>query len=361
MSSWPLLAAPLINIVALLLALGFHRNRAVLLTLILTLIAAALAGWAPADAEARALQSTRMFAPWLVLFIAVTPEPSLLSRRGLFLLLTIILAVWLTLGASSIFWAKLFVALPLGWLPWSAGRVATSMIVLAAFVRLLRWIVRGGQTDIGLSACLLLTAIAIAPEVAAAYRLPLLSAAGAMAILTVLYASYRMSFVDALSSLPNRRALDETLARLSGRFALAMVDIDHFKQFNDSHGHAAGDRVLAAVAGVLRRTRGARAFRYGGEEFCLLFTGARSLIAEKSCEETRERVERTRVRIRSTPERRRRSQAVRKSEASEVRVTVSIGVAERNADSRSATEVLKTADQALYRAKGKGRNRVVTL
>ena len=71
-----------------------------------------------------------------------------------------------------------------------------------------------------------------------------LALAGAGGLLTVLYASYRMAFVDALSGLPNRRALDETLARLTGDYALAMVDVDHFKSFNDTHGHDAGDTVL---------------------------------------------------------------------------------------------------------------------
>ncbi|HEX6833664.1 MAG TPA: GGDEF domain-containing protein, partial [Rudaea sp.] len=158
---------------------------------------------------------------------------------------------------------------------------------------------------------------------------------------------------------PNRRALDETLARLAGSYAVAMVDIDFFKKFNDSHGHDAGDRVLKAVAQSLRRTRGGRAFRYGGEEFCLLFTGLRSRHAGEACEATRERIENERVRIRSAPGQKRRVQAVKRNALSDARVTVSIGIAERDAQTRSPLDVLKNADQALYRAKAKGRNRVV--
>ena len=118
-----------------------------------------------------------------------------------------------------------------------------------------------------------------------------LTLAGLAAIVAILFASYRMAFVDALSRLPNRRALDETLSRMSGTFAIAMIDIDHFKQFNDTHGHDAGDKVLYAVAQQLEQTAGARAFRYGGEEFCLLFPGWRARDAEGACEETRKRVE----------------------------------------------------------------------
>src|SRR5262249_12711732 len=142
-------------------------------------------------------------------------------------------------------------------------------------------------------------------------------------------------------------------------YAIAMVDIDHFKQFNDSHGHDAGDRVLKAVGQSLRRTRGGRAFRFGGEEFCILFNGARSRSAAEACEQARERIENERVRIRSAPATRKRVQAVKRSAQSDVRVTVSVGLAERDAQTRAPHEVLKAADQALYKAKAKGRNRVV--
>jgi len=179
-----------------------------------------------------------------------------------------------------------------------------------------------------------------------------------LAVLAILYASFRMAFIDTLSGLPNRRALDEALTRLSGDYAVAMVDIDHFKRFNDTHGHAAGDLVLKAVAAQLRAIRGGRAFRFGGEEFCVLFGSAHARAAE-ACEAARQRVEQSRVRIRSVPNPRRRTQAVRRDEASDVRVTISIGVAERDAAARTPDEVLKIADQALYRAKASGRNGIV--
>jgi diguanylate cyclase (GGDEF)-like protein len=159
--------------------------------------------------------------------------------------------------------------------------------------------------------------------------------------------------------LPNRRALDETLAQLSGDYAIAMVDIDHFKLFNDTHGHAAGDRVLQAVAQQLRRERRGRAFRYGGEEFCLLFIGSRYRDAAQMCDETRARIEAMRVRIRSAPAKPKRGQSGARTDAGEVKVTASIGVAYRDEQTRFPSEVIKAADQALYRAKAKGRNRVV--
>jgi diguanylate cyclase (GGDEF)-like protein len=300
-----------------------------------------------------------MFAPWLLLAAAAMPERGLLARRNLLLLFVIVVAVWLTIDAPVHVWSALRGALPFGALPWTAGTVASILILMAAGLCLLRWALRGGPMEAGLSIVLVCAAVAALPIAHSDYSITAMALAGVCALLAVLYASYRMAFVDALSGLPNRRALDEALARLSGNFSVAMIDIDHFKRFNDTHGHAAGDLVLKAIGPQLRKIRGGRAYRYGGEEFCVLFSGAQCRSAAAVLEAARNRVEQGRVRIRSAPAPRRRTQAVKRSEASDVRVTISAGLAERDAVARTPTEVLKAADQALYRAKAKGRNCVV--
>lgn len=359
MAVWPAWMAPLLNGMALLLAMGFRRNRAVLVLIVLTFSSLALAGVALPHAQLRGADAARMFAPWLLLAAAAMPERGLLARRNLALLLALTLAVWLTIAASDRLWPGLRNALPFGLLPWRAGALAAGLTFAAAFVCLLRWVLSGVPMEAGLCIVLGLAALALLPDMGVSEIRMALALAGASALLAVLYASYRMAFVDALSGLPNRRALDETLSRLSGDYALAMVDVDHFKNFNDTHGHDAGDRVLQSVAAELRRERRGRAFRYGGEEFCLLFAGARSRDAVRMCDETRRRVEKMRVRIRPAPTKPRRGQAVRRVEAVDTKVTVSIGVARRDADTRAVSEVLKGADEALYRAKSRGRNRVV--
>jgi diguanylate cyclase (GGDEF)-like protein len=353
----PPFVAPLANAVALVLALGFRRNRAVLILLVLTLSACAWAGY-PAAALSRH-EAVLMFAPWLLLAVAALPERGLLAQRTLLLLALVGIAVWLTLAAPAHVWAALSGSLPLGLLPWSAAAVATALIAIAAGLCGLRWILRGGPMEAGLTIVLVCAAIAVVPWGRADTGTLALLLAGASAVLAVLYASFRMAFVDTLSGLPNRRALDEALARLSGSFAIAMIDIDHFKRFNDTHGHAAGDLVLRAVATQLRTIRGGHAFRFGGEEFCVLFGGAHARGAAEVLEDARKRVEQARVRIRSVPNPRRRTQAVKKNEASDARVTISIGLAERDAAARSPDEVLKAADRALYRAKAGGRNELV--
>ncbi|HWV92512.1 MAG TPA: GGDEF domain-containing protein, partial [Burkholderiales bacterium] len=85
---------------------------------------------------------------------------------------------------------------------------------------------------------------AASPGVYAAF----MSAAGVIMIAALLAESHRLAFRDTLTGLPGRRALEERLRSLGGRFAIAMVDVDHFKQFNDTHGHDIGDQVLKLVA-----------------------------------------------------------------------------------------------------------------
>jgi len=345
------LAAPLLNGLALLLALGFRRNRAVLALSVLTFVSVGLVGFGAAELE-RGADAARMFAPWLLLATAALPERSLLARRNLVLLLLLATAAWLTLAAPAHVWSGLRGALPFGALPWRAGSIAAVLAFFAAALCVLRWVLIGAPMEAGLGIVLALVACALLPMLQTDAVRMALGLAGLCSCAAVLYASYRMAFVDALSGLPNRRALDETLSRLSGDFAVAMVDVDHFKQFNDTHGHDAGDRVLQSVAAQLRRTRNGRAFRYGGEEFCILFTGARVRDAAQSCEDARARIEATRVRVRS---------AKRKANAhpTEVKVTASIGLATRDNYTRYPSDVLKAADQALYKAKAKGRNRVI--
>lgn len=82
--------------------------------------------------------------------------------------------------------------------------------------------------------------------------------------------AYQMAFRDELTGLPGRRALNERMQRLGRNYVIAMTDVDHFKKFNDTHGHDVGDQVLRLVASRLSKvTGGGRAHRYGGEEFAL--------------------------------------------------------------------------------------------
>jgi diguanylate cyclase (GGDEF)-like protein len=168
-----------------------------------------------------------------------------------------------------------------------------------------------------------------------------------------------------LQTLQGRRALDEQLRALGPRYTLAMIDVDHFKKFNDTHGHDIGDQVLKLVAARLAETGGGGlAFRYGGEEFSVLFPGRSLKEALPYLERTRAAVERYRMAVRSDERSRHEEAGIRRrGDAAPTKllsVTVSVGAAEPEVERQPPAQVLKAADEALYRAKKGGRNRVCT-
>jgi len=189
-----------------------------------------------------------------------------------------------------------------------------------------------------------------------------LATAGLILVIAVIEASYMMAYRDGLTELPGRRALNEALPRLSGQFTVAMVDVDHFKRFNDTYGHDAGDHVLRLVAARLAvAPGGGTAYRYGGEEFALVFPGKGQDECLPHLEELREIVETSRftMRRRFRPRVKPKTEKGKKSRQA-ITITVSIGVAERNHRNASPDQVVQAADKALYRAKEAGRNRVAT-
>jgi two-component system cell cycle response regulator len=160
---------------------------------------------------------------------------------------------------------------------------------------------------------------------------------------------------DPLTGLSNRLQLQEDLAALADRvtryghrYSVALIDVDHFKAYNDLYGHPAGDAALRTVGEVLTSTSrlGDSCYRYGGEEFLCIFP-------EQSVETALAALNRTRVAIlaRAVPHRGNADHGV---------LTVSAGVAALTPDLPDAAAVLQRADEALYRAKGQGRNTVVS-
>jgi diguanylate cyclase (GGDEF)-like protein len=190
--------------------------------------------------------------------------------------------------------------------------------------------------------------------------------------------SYVLAYHDELTSLPGRRAFNEALLQLEEPYAIAVVDIDHFKRFNDTHGHETGDEVLRMVASRLARvTGGGQAFRVGGEEFSILFPQLRMKDAVPHLENVRSEIESSIFRVRGGVDRRRvprgpDRRATASSKGARIRrlavedrgmdlsVTVSAGVAEPAANTTRVEDVIRAADKALYRAKQAGRNRVET-
>jgi diguanylate cyclase (GGDEF)-like protein len=187
-------------------------------------------------------------------------------------------------------------------------------------------------------------------------------AAGVAILVAVVQESHRMAFRDALTGLPNRRALEDDLRALGPGYTIAMADVDHFKGFNDTHGHDIGDQVLKLVAARLEQVEGGgKAFRYGGEEFTVLFPDSSVEEALPHLEDIRAAVEAYRMAVRGEARPKDAKQGSRQRGAGETEktlsVTISIGAAGPK-DGEKPELVLKAADEALYRAKQGGRNRV---
>jgi diguanylate cyclase (GGDEF)-like protein len=186
--------------------------------------------------------------------------------------------------------------------------------------------------------------------------------AGLVLAVSLVEASYVIAYGDELTGLPGRRALTEALGRLNGTYTIAMVDIDHFKKFNDAYGHDVGDQLLRMVGARLGEVGGGgRAFRYGGEEFAIIFDGATVDEAAPHLEALRKRIETTGFALRGPDRPRRRPDAPRVTArpVQRVSVSVSIGAASNGGEERPG-DVLDEADAALYRAKDQGRNRLCT-
>lgn len=189
------------------------------------------------------------------------------------------------------------------------------------------------------------------------------SAAGIILVLAGMEASFFMAYRDELTGLPSRRALTQTLSALGRHYTIAMIDVDHFKKFNDTYGHKTGDQVLRLLASQLSvMTGGARAFRYGGEEFTAVFPG-------KSVEDALPHLDTCRQRLAETPftvrgKGRKKTSAGQRGKpggkpGKQVRVSVSMGAAGPSAKLTTPSQVILAADKALYRAKKAGRNCVM--
>lgn len=190
----------------------------------------------------------------------------------------------------------------------------------------------------------------------------LFSACGAlMLIWAVLESSWRHMNMDELTELPSRRALKHHLRCLGGAYVIGVVDVDHFKRINDVYGHLVGDQVLRFLASQLLDSAKGKVYRYGGEEFVVIYERCDYKDALNNLDDVRDAVSRKAFALRGAD---RPSRKPRKQEgagggrsAESITITVSVGAASSTAGG-VPQEVLDAADQALYQAKESGRNRV---
>lgn len=358
----------------LLLALLFNQARIFCIALLLVIGHWLLMQLQAAGAGGGGLDSRGLVSAYSVVLPLNLVFFSLLRERGLFnshgagliglVLVQAVLVAWIIrdqplelLAVITHAWLPLEVSLPVP----QAG-----MLVFFFAVLVLGW--RLWRQPHFLNACLLLLVPALAGgvywiEVAVAPQ-AILSAAALMLSLGVILDMQRIAYRDDLTGLPARRALNFRLAAPGRRYTIAMLDVDHFKKFNDTHGHDVGDDVLRMVASQLQRVGGGgRVFRYGGEEFTIVFPRRDIEHARPYLEAIRQSIADYPLVVRgkqrpSDGKAGRKQRGGQKKRHKSTRVTISIGVAERNGELRHPEAVLKAADKALYRAKRGGRNRV---
>jgi len=353
---------------ALLLGWRFNRSRLVFAIALLALTEYILLQGADTQRERLLYHAMTFLLPINLALVALLPERGTITPAGLLRWILLGIQVMIVLFLAQSFPDKILKFLTTHLLPGSLTRwTPLQQPAIIAFVAIgvllvLAWL-REPQSPVrSYFYALIAVFTALSWHAAGPGQEIWLATAGLILVIAVIEASYHMAYRDGLTELPGRRALNEALPRLSGQFSVAMVDVDHFKRFNDTYGHDAGDHVLRLVAARLAQAPGGgTAYRYGGEEFALVYPGKGQEDCLPHLEELRETIETSRftMRRRFRPRAKPKADKSRKTRQA-ITITVSIGVAERNHRNTSPDQVIQAADKALYRAKEAGRNRVST-
>lgn len=356
-----------------LISMGFNRGRA-----LLALVSLAVAYWSYRTLLLHGLTGFPARTVYVALCLFVPLNLGILSvfhergafnmrtlQRSVLYLCEVAVVAWIIHAGLTNLTARAYA--PLSVIAFAGAspipQLGQAMIALALAVSLAIWIASRSAIDLALAGAIAAFALA-ASGLAVPDRFALFIAAGAL-ILTIatLQDAFRMAFRDELTGIPGRRALAESMAGLGRQYTVTMVDVDHFKKFNDTYGHDVGDQVLKMVARRIADVGGGgKAYRYGGEEFTVLFPGKSPEHAIPHLDALRKGIAAYKLELRAQdrPEREKSGRQLRGARHARktTSVTVSIGVAAKNEKLATPNEVIQAADKALYRAKNKGRNQV---
>lgn len=354
-----------------LLAWRFHRSRVVFALLVFAVAVGVIAKTAPVDpslgAAAVGFHGLALLLPLNLLGISLLGERGLLTRPGLLRVTILVLQVGAIATLAVVApektaqWLQRQIV-PTSWTNWTPiAQPALAAYAMGAVGMGIHLVLRSSGSTRGFFWALLASFLALHTFRDGATATTYLGMAGLILGVGVIEATYFMAFRDQLTGLPARRAFNGALLELGSQYTVAMVDVDRFKKFNDQHGHDVGDQVLKMVARELGQIAGGgTAYRYGGEEFAIVFPGKKRDDCLPHLEQVLEAVEEASFTVRGRGRPRAKPAKSRKSRGNRGRlsVTVSIGVAERNGRHPTPDKVVKAADQALYRAKKAGRNRI---
>ncbi len=284
-------------------------------------------------------------------------------RRLLFVLVQIIAAFWLL--KTNRFGISTYISMDLLLHPLQGKTIIKQsgqlMIGFSLLVLCTHWLLRPnllrGAWILALISVIVALHFVLNTQLATIYFM----IAGLILVCAIIINSYNLAYKDELTQMPSRRALKQQLSSLGKTYTLAMVDIDHFKKVNDNYGHDVGDEVLKMLAAHLLGVEGGgKAYRYGGEEFTIIFPGKDASTAIVYLNALRNKIASKPfiIRNKKRPKEKSAKKPVKTDNTQELNVTVSIGVAENQAKYKSTQDIMKSADNALYKAKKKGRNRV---
>ncbi|HET9281682.1 MAG TPA: GGDEF domain-containing protein [Candidatus Angelobacter sp.] len=354
----------------LALSAFFRRSRLFFALLVLTLAQMTFT-WviphlSPVTARITA-NAVALLLPLNLLILAFLKERGIVSptgRKRLAIVALQIAAVWLlclpAFAPAAQQTGRAFA--PLAFSNWSGlAQPALAAFVLAAAVIMIPLVRRYKAVESSLLWSLVAAFVALSAARSSHLEGVYFAAGGLALIVALIETSYAMAYLDELTQLPSRRALNEALLKLGDTYSIAMMDVDHFKKFNDSYGHEAGDQALRLVASRLARIAGGgRAYRYGGEEFAIVFPGKTSDEVFVYLDRMRKIIEQSAFTVRGKDRRRKGKTGIGRGSKKEINVTVSVGLAARSGEHLTPAEVLRMADQALYKAKAKGRNCTIT-
>jgi len=355
-----------------LVAWRFNRSQLFFAILILAVSDRALfylAAGQPAKGAAAgmAYNAISFLLPLNLLFISMIREQGFLEKRNLWrlglvafeIIVVALICVFKPLNLG-LFLKNSFIKTPI-FKTLALGQPALFAFGLAFLILAFRYLRSRGVIECGFIWVLVLSFFALNTSKTQPALTIYFATAGLALVISVIETSLGLAFQDELTGLPTRRAFNEALSKLGSCYTIAMIDIDFFKKFNDRYGHQVGDQVLRLVASKLERSGGGgKAYRYGGEEFAMILPGKDVDESIPHLEILRQIVEELKFIVRSKERRIGKAKKMRKRKDSrnQEKITISIGVADDGGRPSSPQDVIKAADQALYRAKQEGRNRI---
>ena len=366
---------PLVLLAAVVgLAWRFERSRLAWAAVLIGAVRAALA-LVPAAHWADMFSATTVLVPLTIAGLLFARDRALGTPRGLMQLVLVLgvpaVGVALVLARIPALDAPLWLlrVRPVAGDVLALSRPAMLAFLVAAAVACVLVVRRRRAEEAGLLLLLVPLLLMLESGAQGPARGAWLLACGAVLALAVVESAFAIAYRDELTGVPSRRALSSALRRVRTPYAIAVVDIDHFKKVNDRYGHETGDQVLRMVASRLARVRGGRVYRSGGEEFTMLFPGMDGAKAYERVDDMRRSIQDASFRLRSSdrPKRKPRRRSKRAGtpangasstpSAKALAVTVSAGVAAAGTRDTDPGLVVAAADRALYTAKRAGRNR----